>query len=165
MKSYIVRAYYFAKYIFSRVNNIYDEDEVIDMMDEAQKHFHIHANFTFGSSRYVIVTKDFVIKWDRNDCYSIGLCEDELKMYEHAKRCGYDYLLAKITPIYLKGKYFYVMPTINKIGPLYHTYSISHYLDKMEYWWVESNINDLHSHNWGLSKDNKPIIIDYAFRK
>ena len=164
MKSYVVRAYYFAKYIFSRVNNIYNEGEVIDAMNEARKHFHLHANFTFGSSRYAIVTKDFVIKWDRNDCYEIGLCEDELRMYEWSVKCGYEYLLAKITPIYFNNMFFYVMPTILKTDPRENGGDISDYLDEMEYWWVQSNIRDLHGYNWGL-KDDRPVIIDYACRQ
>ena len=167
MKSYIVLAYQFMKILLSCTDDMTD-DGIIDAIGSAAWSTHIHANYTCGSARHVIMTKNFVIKWDINEggCYAIGGCEDELKMYEYAKRCGYDYLFAKITPIYLKGRYFYVMPTVDRVGPQYHGFNdIEYYLRDDEYDWIKENVNDLHGYNWGLDEDSMPIIIDYAFRK
>lgn len=167
MKSYIVLAYKFMKALLACANDRTD-DGIIAAIGSASWRTHIYANYTCGSARHVIMTKNFVIKWDmtKGGAYTIGGCEDELRMYEHAKRCGYDYLLAKITPIYLEGRYFYVMPTVENIGPEYHDYNdIEDYLTDEEYWWIRDNIQDLHGYNWGLDENDMPVIIDYAFRR
>ena len=81
MKSYIVMAYHFMEYAVRYINNIYDEDDIIDGVDIAARHFHICAHVTSGSARHAIVTDNFVIKWDMNvQCvHEIGGCENEIK--------------------------------------------------------------------------------------
>ena len=167
MKSYIVMAYRFMEYAIRHINDIYDKNDIIDGVDIAAHHFHIHAHVTSGSARHVIVTDNFVIKWDMNvQCvHEIGGCENEIKMYDFARRCGFNYLLAKITPIYINKKYFYIMPFVPNIGPQYHKFKdIEYFLEPEEKLWIKKYIKDLHNYNWGLV-DNKPIIIDYAFFK
>lgn len=164
MKSYIVMAYKFMEYAVRYIENFDDEDSIVEGMCEASKKFHIRAQYACGSARHVIVTKKFVIKWDKNEqcVYQIGGCSDELKMYDKARLEGYNHLLAKITPIYINKKYYYVMPTINNVGPQYHKELISYYLSYTEYKWVKNNIDDLHNYNWGI-ENGKAVIIDYAY--
>ena len=162
MANYITRAYHFMKQMSKYVRDWESEDEI-------QVALRMYAwdvdrtkcvNFEFGSARYVLMADDFVVKWDYDSAsLNIGGCEDEIKMYRYAEKCGYAYLLAKITPIFINGRFFYVMPRIEDVGR--KDISIFNHTTPQEYKWLDENLNDLHSWNYGY-KDGKVKVIDYA---
>ena len=152
---------------FDNLKSLDNQDGIVEAMCFASRKTHIHAQYECGSARHVIITKNFVIKWDIEEggySHQIGGCLDEVKIYDEARIHGYSHLLAKITPIYINKKYFYVMPTIPNIGLRNHNNDIEYYLDIDEYEWIRNNITDLHSYNWGII-DDRPVIIDYAYAR
>ena len=157
--NYIVHAYRImcelAKYIYDW-KNIDDIERAVNKYGCATWTNNLRVEF--GSSRIVIVGPDFAVKWDYDDksTIHIGGCEDELMMYEYARRINKDYLFAKISCIYIHGMLLYVMPRVRVYGK-----SIEIYMDEKNLDWLRIMISDLHSFNWGMLH-NKPVMIDYA---
>lgn len=166
--TYQMRAYLYIKAMFGYVNNWCNWDDVMEATEKTFLHTGKHASVEVGSSRIVVVGKDFVIKWDydKNVIQDIGGCEDEFIMYKKSLSSGYSYLLAPVFRITYRNRYFYIMPRVHNIGRFAHTNkSLTDFLNQNEITWIKNNIGDLHSWNWGLSlENNKPIIIDYACR-
>ena len=57
--------------------------------------------FNYGSVRNVLITSDYVIKWNNNikANYYIGTCENEKQMYDIAVKNGFGYLFAEPTMV------------------------------------------------------------------
>lgn len=162
MSNYIVNAYKTLKSIYNYIDNWYFWDDVEDGVSAYLRYnWNCNLKVDCGSSRIVIIGKDFVIKWDYDIAAtnSIGGCEEEVKMYNYAKKAGYAHLFAKISCIYYKGRFFYVMPRINNIGM--KSANPEFYLTKNEYEWLVNHVNDLHSFNYGFM-GKKLVMIDYA---
>lgn len=116
-----------------------------------------------GSARCALLTSDYVIKWDYDpdEAEEIGGCENEIYLYDIAKRDGFDYLFAKISRFCYKGHNFYIMPRIyginNENGRGWQ------YMTKEEVTWCQNHyLTDLHCNNYGFRK-GYICIIDYAF--
>lgn len=143
---------YMRKYSFSHAVRHFNEEK------------HRCVQFAHGTVRRVLITSDYVVKWDYNADASrrYGGCRDEYKMYLNIKNSEYSYLFAEITPIRVKSRIFYVMPRVDSLG-LDHDADIYDVLSDDEYNFVcdEVGITDLHDENWGFLHGN-PIIIDYA---
>lgn len=127
---------------------------------------HRRVRIAEGMSRTVLISSDYVVKMDRHlrpeDC-SYGCSEGECRAYQAAVAAGFEYLLAKPTR-YTYGVFtFYIMPRIRDIDPwrpdddFYREFLSNEELD-----WLDENINDLHSGNYGFV-DGQPVMVDYAW--
>ncbi len=156
---YISRARKFLNQIFPYISS--DLKNVIKVSEGVKrfnKDYHRKVIFDSGCVRCVLITSDYVVKWDYSPYYRSmwGGCQDEVNRYKEVKKDGYDYLFAKITSIITCGKKWYIMPRINNIGS-----------SNLNLSWAERDyinylgITDLHENNYGSHK-GKPIIIDYA---
>ena len=166
MKSdYRVRAMNFLRSIFPYIDGyMWDVSEVEYQVEKYNYDKSRHVSVCCGSARIALVTSDYVIKWDYDtDCVEdIGGCDDEYRAYQEAKRAGYEYLLAEVTPIEYRGFSFVIMPRIDKVGMDYNGGEIRYYLTEQEYKWVTEFDKDIHSYNWGI-RNGKACLIDYAF--
>ena len=173
MKSdYRVRACKFLKSFWKYLEAVDIHD--LDMVQDALQSYlldHPSRRVTLcnGSARMAIITADYVIKWDYNEdnIEEIGGCDSEQWVYENAKRAGFSYLFAEITPYYFEGYEFVIMPRIPNIGfaahKRLHCKNINEILTEEEEDYIHSiHLTDLHSYNWGI-KNHKPVIIDYAY--
>lgn len=163
--SYQLNAYHYLRALFEYVEDWNSWDNIIEATEKTFWNTGKNATVTCGSSRLVVVGKDFVIKWDYSEkaVQEIGGCKEEFMIYQKSLSTGYSHLLAPIYCIYYRKRFFYIMPKISKIGIKEHEYkSIDAFVTNKEMEWLKKNIGDLHSYNWGLNENNKPIIIDYA---
>lgn len=165
MKSdYRIRAKKFLKSIFPYIDGyMWDVSEVEYQADKYNCDKNRHVSVCCGSARIALITSDYVIKWDYdNDCVEeIGGCDDEYCAYQEAKREGYEYLLAEVTPVEYQGISFIIMPRIDNVGMTYNGGEIRKYLTEQEYKWVINFDKDIHSYNWGI-RNSKACLIDYA---
>lgn len=162
MKSYIVDAYYTMKGLSRYIYNWYDIDDIIEAVERYERaNWTNHLKVEFGSSRIVIISHNFVVKWNYHDgaINSIGGCEEELNMYYYACRCKKDYLFAEISCIYINGLFLYVMPFVSDVGR--QEGWMENYLNNEDYQWLNEKVSDLHCANWGVI-DGQCVIIDYA---
>lgn len=167
MKSdYRVRATKFLRSLwrYLREVNIMDTDEVQWAVDKYMAdHPSRRISVCSGSARVAIITSDYVIKWDYDEenVEEIGGCEAERGIYLNAKRAGFGYLFAETTSLEYEGYDFVIMPKIPNVQK--HKDSIKNHLSYYENEYIKSiHLIDLHSYNWGM-KNNKPVIIDYAY--
>lgn len=124
---------------------------------------HRKVIYKHGAVRRVLITSDYVVKWDydikNSKCF--GGCAQEYKRYIELKDSDYGYLFAEITPIKVRNRMFYVMPRIDYLGTdvgqdIYEALSYD------EYEFIcDACIGDVHDENWGYL-DGEPLIIDYA---
>lgn len=163
--TYQMKAYHYLRAMFNYVRDWTYSPDIELATNKVYFDTGEHADVTSGSSRMVVIGKDFVIKWDYDfeNIESIGGCEDEFRIYKQSLSTGYSHLLAPIYRIYHRERYFYVMPRIDRVGAEEHDYkSIEDFTTEDEFNWLTHNIGDLHSWNWGLNEYNNPIVIDYA---
>ena len=165
MKSdYRVRAMNFLRSIFPYIEGcMWDFDDVKYQVEKYNDDKKRHVLVSCGSARIALITSDYVIKWDYDSgCVNeIGGCDDECRAYREAKRAGYEYLLAEVTPVSYQGLSFVIMPRIEKVGRYYNGGNIQLFLTREEYEWVFKFDKDIHSYNWGI-RNGKACLIDYA---
>lgn len=118
---------------------------------------------SYGVSRIVFITSDYVIKVDykHNGYKWAGDCASEYANYRKYDEDGYGYLFATCTRYRCLNRYFYIMPRVRGIGNCHKDFDAA--LDEDEYDYVYDHCCDLHGANYGWDfKTNKPVIIDYA---
>ena len=167
MKSdYRVRAYKFIKTILPYIENcLYNYMEVEDKIWQFNASYNRKVKFMMGSARIVLITSDYVIKWDYDleNVKSIGGCDEENRAYEKAVKAGFGYLCAECTQVVVNNIHFNIMPRIDNIGrKAHHGKEIYEFLTSEEYKWIREFNKDIHSYNWGI-KNKKAIMIDYGF--
>lgn len=118
-----------------------------------------------GISRIAIITSDYVIKFDYNEyeVIRVGGCESEVKFYQFAKKEGFGYMFAEITPFEYMGRTFYIMPRINGIGRKEYCYA-EEFFEGEERDFLDRYLHDLHDENYGWF-NHTPVIFDYACNK
>ena len=162
-KSYEERARKFLEKIYPYIQNCKDNFDFSLAIRNFNHDCKRNVKCSYGSTRIVMICSDFVIKVDYNGwgAGQFGSSKDEVRMYRQAKKDGFEYLFAKITPV-RKGynRTFYIMPKINGIGK--KEYDADYYLEGDEYDYIYENIGDLHNHNYGW-KDGHIVMIDYAY--
>lgn len=161
MKSnYIMRATKFMEAFYPYMRK-YEIRQAIRLFNEKN---HRMVRLCKGAVRYVLVTSDYVIKWDYNKQNSkcFGGCREEYHKYQEVKNDYFGYLFAEITPIKVKHRIFYVMPRVESLG-IDHNQYIDEVLEEEEihYLYEEACIGDIHDENWGYI-NGQPVIIDYA---
>lgn len=125
------------------------------------KHPRRKIYFCNGAVRYVLITSDYVIKWDYDTsaAENYGGCVKESKIWNKVKNSSYRYLFAPITRITVGGHYWYVMPRIRGKHPDRIAYR---FLSPEEKKFLENNdICDLHNGNYRIVR-GKVKIFDYA---
>lgn len=163
MKSnYVARAKKFLEQVYPYIKDCEDEWDLDKALRKFNQDYHRKVQTNSGSTRVVMITSDYVIKYDYDGWGkgTWGTCKDEVRMYRKAKRDGYAHLFAEITPVRANyNKTFYIMPRINGVGR-YEDDAIE-YVDGNEFMYLYHNVNDLHNGNYGW-KDKHIVMIDYA---
>lgn len=135
-------------------------------VDEAVCQFNIEKNrlvkFDWGCSRRVLITSDYVVKWDKcEERPFCGSCEDEYKAYLFVKETKFAYLFAEIFKFDYQGYTFYVMPRVYNIHDN-SGFFVQDYCTAEEKAFLNEYFHDLHDENYGFKK-GRPIIFDYAW--
>lgn len=162
--SYEVRASKFVKLIAPFLCECNRVGEYMNAVEKFNIRYNRHVIVRFGLSRVALITSDYVIKIDYADT-AWGGCEKEYNNYQDAKRDGFGYLFAPITPVIVMGRVFWIMPRIRCIGGRYNNDNdVYEYLttEENDYLW-DNEFGDLHSENYGW-KNGHPVIVDYACR-
>lgn len=163
--NYEARALKFAETVlaplFQDCHTLSDYQRQIFNYNETHKRPLHYAN---GVSRITILRNDYVIKFDIIPTGSFsdgraGDCESELQIYKRAVEDGFSHLLAKPSLYYWGSKPFLIQPLVSGIG---RTDCWWYYCSDEEEYWLDHNIYDLHSHNYGFRK-GKICIFDYAW--
>lgn len=162
--SYIDRAIKFLDAILPYIeNDMMSLDSVNDGIYEYNMNYHRHVRVCNGASRIVLITSDYVIKWDysKRGVRNWGGNVQEAEIYKIATEAGYGYLFAELTTIERNGIMFNIMPrfsTERHMRPIYRK------LNDKEWRWLNSHVYDIHEGNYTLVK-GKPIIFDYACKR
>lgn len=167
MKSnYVGRAIKFLDMILPHIQNDLENINRIGIIINAFNRDHKRRIlFRRGATRCVLITSDYVIKWDYGrSIKTFGGCIDEAENYEIACEDGFEYLLAETTSITRLGRVFNIMPrydisdSIEKEEEKPWIYDMITY-DERE--WLDDHIGDIHEMNYVVVR-GRPIIIDYA---
>lgn len=158
---YVTRATRFANNFISLIDEQarYEcSDDFIEIVKKYEKTHKRSLKYDYGVSRFVIIRSDYVIKINRDYDGWAGDNSTEVEKYNGAVKAGFDYLLAKPTPVKIGRFNIIIMPRVRGIGSHRRWYK---YCTKAEENWLRSNIEDLHSYNYGFYKGQLRII-DYA---
>ena len=124
------------------------------------------VELNYGQSRYVLITADYVIKWNRREEANtvIGDCESEYAVWEwiHDEFPCYEHLFAEITPFNYEGNTFYIMPRVKGIDEKRDD-AWEYIEDEYEYDFLIEHFSDLHGGNFGINHNGEVIIFDYAW--
>lgn len=157
--SYIDRAIKFIDSVYPYIKDNMTNYKLFRIIEDYNKAHKRNIIVCGGAIRFVLVTSDYAIKWDRGENAEYGNNMAEWEMYSLACREGYDYLLAACTSIIYHGIRFNIMPRYNiniKNKPNYDGLLNYEELD-----WVNSHIDDLHENNYTVV-NGRIVIIDYA---
>ena len=160
MKSnYIVRAQKFMETFYPYMRKY----RIGDAVNHFNEDKHRAVQCRQGAVRRVLITSDYVIKWDydKRNSKTFGGCREEYKTYQKVKDDYYGYLFAEITPIKVRNRTFYVMPRVN-MRASQEGGRAEYYLDGAEREFVDDYLYDLHDENFGW-KNNRLVIFDYAY--
>lgn len=163
MKSnYIERAKKFVPVVYSILNSAFDLEEVEECVDDFNFYNKRKVIFTHGLTRMAFITSDYVIKFDYDPEASEmwGGSENEIEIYQEAKRDGMAYLFAEITRYYYGEYVFYIMPRIHGVGNKFDD-APKFMTDYENEWCIDHGIHDLHNHNYGW-RNRHVCLIDYA---
>lgn len=120
-----------------------------------------------GSTRFVIMGSDWVIKFDViHDDYKLeefGNNKSEWENYQKAKRAGFGYLFAPMKLYTYNNMIWYVYKRIHCVGTASEGY-ISDYLTEEETAFLDELTSDLWENNFGF-ENGYPVIIDWAAEK
>lgn len=162
MRSYIERAKDFIEQVYPYISECYNPWDMRNLIKNFNKTFDRKVIVSNGLSRIALITSDYVVKfdYDLDEVDNIGGCNNEVELYKTAKREGFAYMFAEITPYFYHNRMFYIMPRIRGIGSgrMY----AENYMDYPERHFCERyHITDLHSNNYGF-RNNKICLVDYA---
>lgn len=163
MRSYIERAQDFVREIFPYIdhefNGIFNERCSVKLFNYDHKR---KVELAHGLSRIALITSDYVVKYDYDQHYveRFGGGEAECELYQQAEADGFGYLFAKITRYEYKGRSFYIMPRIKKVGSA--DWDAWDYMTEEESeWCYDHGVFDLHENNFGF-RNGHVCLIDYG---
>lgn len=162
--SYVVRARRFANDLYPFVKDCKTVDEYALAVEKYNSVKHRAVKVFSGATRVVFVTSDYALKVDYGKKVDIfGGCENECRAYAKVYRDGFAYLFARISPVMVNERVFYIMPRVERIGAKYNGWDQAwEKVNNEESDYLDANFCDLHYENYGW-KNGKPIIVDYAF--
>ena len=136
-------------------------NQITQIVDSFNITHHRNVKWCRGYTRIAFITSDYVIKVDYNPDDNFGDSEHELYLYEQAVTDGFDYLFAKITCFKYKNVSFYIMPLITGIDTTRPEDAQRYMTYEEENWCAKHGLFDLHSANYGITRDGLKIF-DYA---
>lgn len=162
MKSnYVDRARKFITEIYPLIDDRTDWSNVNSAVNKFNQINHRNVNFFHGAVRFVLLTSDYVIKWDwsKEARLEYGGCDKELERWHKYEKTPYSYMFVPISKIKVCKRVWYVMPRVrgkrpNHIARYYMT------SDEQDFCF-DNKIFDLHCGNFVL-KHGRPLIFDYA---
>lgn len=112
-----------------------------------------------GSTRIVLATSDYVVKFDYIEDSWYGNSETELSNWENVySQCDYADHFAPISKYTCEGYNFYIMPRIRNVGRFAED---ELNIDEDFRDWAYDNIGDIHDEQFGKVK-GKIVFVDYA---
>ena len=169
-KSYIERAMRMAEILSSYMDS-YNKNESIYVkckmaaFEYNKRHSRSSMYFDNGSTRFVFIISDYVLKVDYQTIRSFGNSETELEAWNFIRENGMEEYFAEITKYTSKsGIIFYIMPRIKHIGEYDEEwfYDTLYDIDIGAYCFIQDNFCDFHENNFGI-KNGHPVVIDYAW--
>lgn len=161
--SYEVRARRFIEQFYSYIADCHMIGDFFEAVNAFNHAYHRKVVCSYGSTRVVFITSDYVIKMDLpcmdEDDTGFGNCASELQFYNYAEECGFEHLFAKIEQYTYNNMTFYIMPRIYGVGHMRG--HAENYLSGDEFEFVSEHCSDLHDENFGM-KNKHVVIIDYA---
>lgn len=160
--AYTERAKKFISQIYPYIKDFQCLTDIESMIEDFNKDKHRKVQMNYGSSRCVLITSDYVVKFDYEDNPYWGNCPEELKAWNLIQE-EYPDKVQFFAPIELylyEGMDFYIMPYIRGVGSSRTEYLLNNY-DENSRQWLYSVVSDFHSLNFG-NKNNTPVCIDYA---
>lgn len=163
MRTYEERAKDFVKMIFPLIDDcqdVWDYKEAVAMFNRVYTR---KVRCMNGIARVAFISSDYVVKleYDEYEVESVGGGENEIEVYNIAKREGFAYLFAKISRYEYKGKCFYIMPRIYGIGKHRYCHADEFMTDEENDFCDKLHISDLHYNNYGF-RNGHVCIVDYA---
>lgn len=160
--SYIMRAQRFIEEVYPYIENKtrpYDCWRAIEQFNANKSR---KVAVAHGVSRVAFITSDYVVKFDYDEyeVRRVGGCESEVNFYQFAKREGFSYLFAEITPFTYKGRTFYIMPRVYGIGRYEYSYAEDMTTGEEESF-LRRYLYDLHDENYGWYH-GQIVVVDYA---
>lgn len=162
MRNYVERAKDFVEEVFPYIANCMSPWQMESFIRQYNADFTRNVLVRSGLSRIALITSDYVVKfdYDEDEVDSIGGCDNEMELYASAKREGFSYLFAEITPYISHERTFYIMPRIRGIGSG-RRYA-EHYMTEAEKDFCRRyRITDLHTNNYGF-RHGHVCLVDYA---
>lgn len=166
MRNYVERAKDFIKEVFPYIQDDMEYPWILQNKIRQYNADHTrNVKVMSGCARVALLTSDYVVKfdYDEDEVQCIGGSQNEVYLYEIAKREGFDYLFAEITHVVWMNHDFYIMPRIyginddNGRGWQYMTY------EERE-WCKEHSLTDLHCGNYGF-RNGHICIVDYGYQE
>lgn len=162
--SYVIRARQFAHDIYPFICDCKTVEDYCTAVENFNVAYHRSVRVACGQTRVALITSDYVLKLDYGrKAKRFGGCVSEYRAYQKVFNDGYAYLFAKINPVMVNEKVFYIMPRINGIGYERNGYDDAFDVvtdEEQDYLW--DNFRDLHYENYGW-KNKRPVIVDYAY--
>lgn len=164
MRNYVERAKDFIKEIYPLIADCDWWGDYANSVRTFNKCNNRKVLCNHGAARVALITSDYVVKieYDENEVEDIGGCENEVELYEYAKREGFAYLFAAITPFRYKDRIFYIMPRIRNVGK-YEECADAYMTDDEMAFCDKYGVTDLHCNNYG-TRNGHVCIVDYACR-
>lgn len=124
---------------------------------------HRKVKQAYGSTRYCLLSSDYVVKIDLTEESCFGTSKDELQNWEEFySTCGYEDHFAPVSKYTYRDYDFYIMPRIPNVG-CFEEEDLKKDIDEDFAEWAFNNIGDIHSEQFGR-KNGKFIFVDYAMR-
>lgn len=164
MRNYVERAKDFIKEIYPYLDGEWycpwDVEKRVNVFNAENNR---KVKTSSGISRIALITSDYVVKYDYDpsELSNVGGCEIEMEVYEQAKRAGFAYMFAEITPYEYNEHQFYIMPRIYGIGRNEDAYADEYMTEEEEEFCDRIGLTDLHCNNYGFRK-NHVCLVDYA---
>ena len=166
--SYEIRALSFLKQFAKYVDNWESVKRVNYAVNMFNMKRHRKVEFLSGATRLCVVTSDYVIKWDRrgdskyNDCEIFGGCRDEVTFYYNTVvPSGFGYMFCRPTWCFYNGIEFEIMPRVKMPTNDEAELGWEDILTEAEQDFVNSNLIDVETHNWGWFR-GQLVFYDYA---
>lgn len=166
MRYYVDRAKDFIKEVFPYIRDYMDSPwSLRNKIRQYNADYTRNVKVMSGCARVALITSDYVVKfdYDEDEVRYVGGSENEVHLYEIAKREGFGYLFAEITRVQWMNQNFYIMPRIRGIND--NNGRGWQYMTIEERLWCEKHsLTDLHCGNYGF-RNGHICIVDYGFQE
>lgn len=160
--SYIERAKKFISQVYPYIKDWKTLPDVERAIENFNNDKHRKVQVDSGCTRCVLITSDYVVKFDFEVNSYWGNCHEELNAWRLIQEAYLDKVefFAPIELFQYEEMDFYLMPYIRGVGNS-RTWSLLNTCYEDVYLWFCRNMKDVHEFNFGI-KNNIPVCIDYA---